>query len=72
MNTKRQSEVHSSIGPREVRPVRMTANDVHNFYELARIGIHLDQKVVGQMMDGLGFDGNGEILLGHYVYEHRC
>ena len=62
MNTKRQSEVHSSIGPREVRPVRMTANDVHNFYELARIGIHLDQKVVGQMMDGLGFDGNDVLM----------
>lgn len=55
---KRASIVHSSIGPREARPVQMTKEDVMHYQDLSRMGIHLSPAIVGQMMDGIGFDGN--------------
>ena len=55
---KRESVVHSFIGPRDVRPIKMNNDDVLNYGELARVGIHLSPKIIGKMMDGLGMDGN--------------
>ena len=55
---RKESITHSSIGPRSVRPIQMAASDVMQYGELARVGINFNPEVIGQMMDGLGFDGN--------------
>lgn len=61
MNKKRASKVHSSIGARDVRPVRMTAEDCANYHELARIGIHIPDHIIGQMMDSIAMDAGDDV-----------
>lgn len=52
------SIVHSSIGPRDVRPIRMTKDDVADFAALAKVGVHLPGGIVREMFDGLAMDTN--------------
>lgn len=43
----------SYIGPRDVRPLSMTAEDVANFSELQKLGICFDENDVVAMVDGM-------------------
>lgn len=49
----RASPIHSLIAARAMRPVVMTAEDVAEFGELSRLGIHLDAADVRGMIAGL-------------------
>lgn len=55
---KKLSVVHSIIGPRNVRPLEITAQDVHGFMALNNIGINFDSRIIGEMMDGIGMDSD--------------
>ena len=60
MKYNQPSQVHSHIGPREVRPLRMSAQDIANgaYSELSRIGINIDTGAIMGMMDGMGMDSS--------------
>jgi hypothetical protein len=53
---RRPSIVHSSIDARNVRPLNVSPEDVRNYAALAGIGINLSDRIIGQMMDGIGMD----------------
>lgn len=55
------SQEHSYIGPRDVRPFEM--KDVKGWQNLRKIGIALDERAVGEMMNGLhGMDSNQALI----------
>jgi hypothetical protein len=50
------SQVHSHIGPRNVRPMEMTMDQVEAYSALARIGINLPAAQVAQMAQAYAMD----------------
>jgi hypothetical protein len=58
---KRASQVHSHIAGRDVRPLVMTADDVRNYAALSGIGINLSDRLIGEMMDGIGMDAGDDV-----------
>lgn len=52
-----QSQEHSYIGPRDVRPLIL--KDASGYRDLARLGIGMDEKQVRKMMDSVGVHGIG-------------
>lgn len=60
---KRESIVHTSIDARNVRPLEMKPDDVRGYAALAGIGINLTDRIIGQMMDGIGMDATDDVGL---------
>lgn len=57
---QKTSPVHMHIGPREMRSFQMSAQDIAGgaYAELPRLGIHIDDSTIMQMMAGMGMDSN--------------
>lgn len=52
------SRVHSHRDPRAFAPIRVTAADVRRYADLSSIGINLSDRVINQMIEGIGMDNN--------------
>ena len=53
---KNLSQVHSHIGPRNVRPMEMTMDQVEGYQALARIGINISPAQAAQMAQAYAMD----------------
>lgn len=60
---KTPSVVHSNIDACNVRSMAMKPEDVRNFAALAGIGINLSDRIIGEMMDGIGMDAGDNVGL---------
>ena len=52
------SQIHSDIAARDVKSIDFGRDDVAGFGALSKLGINIGLSTVGEMMDGLGMDGN--------------
>lgn len=54
---------HSFLAPRNVRPLKLTADDLKNgLPDLSRLGIGLDEKTVAKMVAGIGMDNQEPLV----------
>lgn len=60
---KKQSVIHSTIGPRQVGAMYFNEKDAEQYGALSQIGIHLTPRIIGQMMDGIGMDASNDVGL---------
>lgn len=58
MAKKEASIVHSFRDGRNMAPITVSAQDVREYAALSDVGIHLSNRVIQQMIDGLGMDGD--------------
>ena len=58
---KRESQVHSHIPARKVGQIKMTAQDVRQYAALNDIGINLSDRIIQQMIDGIGMDATDNV-----------
>ncbi len=56
----KQSVTHSSLAPRNVRQLSLTAKDItgNAHLELGRLGINISRGAISSMISGMGLDSN--------------
>ena len=60
---RESSTVHNAVGPRNVRPIVVSAQDCEDWMALQGIGINFPLRAINEMIEGLGLDAADDVGL---------